>query len=149
MAKKSGPRRRARRNNVINVYVKTDPKAHYRQGLSLFLVDNDTPGLALRKLDMLGRRATGTYELTFDKVRVPPDRLIGGENNGWDCVMSGLQVERVTFGCHNVGAAQGALDLAVQYAKDRKAIRPPDRRQSGDRAHARRHADRGRRCRAC
>ena len=52
-------------NNVISLYVKTDPKAHYRQGLSLFLVDNDTPGLKLRKLDMLGRRATGTYETYF------------------------------------------------------------------------------------
>src|ERR1700722_12758112 len=41
------------KNNVINLYVKTDTKAHYRQGLSLFLVDNDTPGLTLRKLDML------------------------------------------------------------------------------------------------
>ena len=59
-------------NNVICLYVKTDPKAHYRQGMSLFLVDNDTPGLTLRKLDMLGRRCTGTYELIFDKVRVPP-----------------------------------------------------------------------------
>jgi len=48
------------KNNVINVYVKTDPKAHYRQGMSLFLVDNDAPGLTLRKLDMLGRRSTGT-----------------------------------------------------------------------------------------
>jgi alkylation response protein AidB-like acyl-CoA dehydrogenase len=107
-------------NNVICLYVKTDPKAHYRQGMSLFLVDNDTPGLTLRKLDMLGRRATGTYELTFDKVRVPPDRLVGGENKGWDCVMSGLQVERATSSAGNVGAAQGVIDLAVQYAKDRK-----------------------------
>src|ERR1700686_1496229 len=38
------------RNNVINVYVKTDPKAHYRQGMALFLVDNNTPGLEIRKL---------------------------------------------------------------------------------------------------
>src|ERR1700689_5258240 len=83
------------KNNVINLYVKTDPKAHYRQGMSLFLVDNDTPGLTLRKLDMLGRPSTGTHELTFDNVRVPPDRLVGGENKGCDCVMSGLQVERV------------------------------------------------------
>jgi alkylation response protein AidB-like acyl-CoA dehydrogenase len=113
------------KNNVINLYVKTDPKAHYRQGLSLFLVDNDTPGLTLRKLDMLGRRATGTYELTFDKVRVPPDRLIGGENKGWDCVMSGLQVERATSSAGNVGAAQAVVDLAVQYAKDRKQFGRP------------------------
>jgi alkylation response protein AidB-like acyl-CoA dehydrogenase len=113
------------KNNVINLYVKTDPKAHYRQGLSLFLVDNDTPGLTLRKLDMLGRRATGTYELTFDHVRVPPDRLVGGENKGWDCVMSGLQVERATSSAGNVGAAQAVVDLAVQYAKDRKQFGRP------------------------
>jgi len=105
--------------------VKTDPKAHYRQGMSLFLVDNDTPGLTLRKLDMLGRRSTGTYELIFDKVRVPPDRLVGGENKGWDCVMSGLQVERATSSAGNVGAAQAVVDLAVQYAKDRKQFGRP------------------------
>jgi alkylation response protein AidB-like acyl-CoA dehydrogenase len=113
------------KNNVINVYLKTDPKAHYRQGMSLFLVDNDTPGLTLRKLDMLGRRATGTYELTFDNVRVPPDRLVGGENKGWDVVLAGLQVERATSSAGNVGAAQGIVDLAVQYAKDRKQFGRP------------------------
>jgi alkylation response protein AidB-like acyl-CoA dehydrogenase len=113
------------KNAVINVYVKTDPAAHYRQGLSLFLVDNDTPGLTLRKLDMLGRRCTGTYELTFDNVRVPADRLIGGENNGWACLLSGLQVERVTSAAGNCGAAQAAVDLAAQYAKDRKQFGRP------------------------
>ena len=77
------------KNNVINLYVKTDPKAHYRQGMSLFLVDNDTPGTEMRKLDMLGRRCTGTYELIFNDVRVPADRLVGGENKGWDCVHVG------------------------------------------------------------
>jgi alkylation response protein AidB-like acyl-CoA dehydrogenase len=112
-------------NNVISLYVKTDAKAQYRQGMSLFLVDNDTPGLTLRKLDMLGRRATGTYELTFDNVRVLPDRLIGGENKGWDVVMSGLQVERAASSAGNVGAAQGVVDLALQYAKDRKQFGRP------------------------
>ena len=113
------------KNNVISLYVKTDPKAHYRQGMSLFLVDNDAPGLTLRKLDMLGRRATGTYELIFDNVRVPPDRLVGGENKGWDVVMSGLQVERAASCAGNVGAAQGVVDLALQYAKDRKQFGRP------------------------
>ena len=113
------------KNNVISLYVKTDPKTHYRQGMSLFLVDNDAPGLTLRKLDMLGRRATGTYELIFDNVRVPPDRLVGGENKGWDVVMSGLQVERAASCAGNVGAAQGVVDLALQYAKDRKQFGRP------------------------
>jgi alkylation response protein AidB-like acyl-CoA dehydrogenase len=113
------------KNNVISLYVKTDSKAHCRQGMSLFLVDNDTPGLTLRKLDMLGRRATGTYELIFDNVRVPPDRLVGGENKGWDVVMSGLQVERAASCAGNVGASQGIIDLALQYAKDRKQFGRP------------------------
>ncbi len=112
-------------NNVISLYVKTDPEKHYRSGLSLFLVDNDAPGLTLRKLDMLGRRATGTYELIFDRVRVPPDRLVGGESKGWEVVLSGLQVERAASSAGNVGAAQGVLDLATQYAKDRKQFGRP------------------------
>ena len=113
------------RNAVINVYVKTDPAAHYRQGLSLFLVDNDAPGLQLRKLEMLGRRCTGTYELTFNDVRVPADRLIGGENKGWEVLLAGLQMERVTSAAGNCGAAQAAVDLAIQYAKDRKQFGRP------------------------
>jgi alkylation response protein AidB-like acyl-CoA dehydrogenase len=112
-------------DNVINVYVKTDPKAHYRQGMSLFLVDNDTPGVELRKLDMLGRRCVGTYEIFFKDVRVTPDRLVGGENKGWDCLLSGLQVERVTAAAGACGGAQAVVDLALQYAKERKQFGRP------------------------
>jgi alkylation response protein AidB-like acyl-CoA dehydrogenase len=113
------------RNNVINLYVKTNPQASYRDGLSLFLVDNDAPGVEIRKLDMLGRRCVGTYEVFYRDVRVPADRLVGGENKGWDCVLSGLQVERITSAAGNVGAAQAAVDLALQFAKDRKQFGRP------------------------
>ena len=113
------------KGNVINVYVKTDPKAHIRQGMSLFLVDNTAKGLELKKLDMLGRRCTGTYEIFFNDVRVPAERLVGGENQGWDCVLSGLQVERITSAAGNIGAAQACLDLAVEYAKERKQFGKP------------------------
>jgi len=113
------------RDNVINVYVKTDPNAHYRQGMSLFLVDNDTPGLEVRRLDMLGRRSVGTFELFFNNARIPPDRLIGGENKGWDCILSGLQAERVVAAACDCGSARGALDMAVNYAKERKQFGRP------------------------
>jgi alkylation response protein AidB-like acyl-CoA dehydrogenase len=113
------------RNNVINVYVKTDPKAHYRQGMSLFLVDNTAPGLELRKLDMLGRRSVGTYELFFKDVRVPAERLIGGENNGWKCILSGLQAERVVVAACDCGSARGTLDMAVRYVKERRQFGRP------------------------
>ena len=115
----------AAKNNVINVYVKTDPKVDHRKGMSLFLVDNDTPGLEMRKLEMLGRRCTGTYEIFFKDVRVPAERLIGGENKGWDCILSGLQAERICSAGGNIGAASACLDLAVQYAKERKQFGRP------------------------
>ncbi|HZF20427.1 MAG TPA: acyl-CoA dehydrogenase family protein [Burkholderiales bacterium] len=108
------------KGNVINVYVKTDPKADIRQGMSLFLVDNTAKGLELKKLDMLGRRCTGTYEIFFDDVRVPAERLVGVENRGWDCVLAGLQAERITSAAGNIGAAQACLDLALGHAKERK-----------------------------
>jgi alkylation response protein AidB-like acyl-CoA dehydrogenase len=115
----------AAKNNVINMYVKTDPAAHYRRGMSLILIDNDTAGLEMRKLDMLGRRCTGTYEIFLTDVRVAPDRVIGGENKGWDVVMSGLQVERVTSAAGSCGAAQAVVDLAISYARERKQFGQP------------------------
>ncbi len=113
------------RDNVINLYVRTDPKAHYRSGLSLFLVPNDLPGITLRKLDMLGRRCVGTYEIFFDNVRVPDENLIGGVDNGWDCVLTGLQIERITAAAGYCGGARAVYELALQYAKDRKQFGRP------------------------
>lgn len=113
------------KDNVINLYLKTDTKANYRQGMSLFLVDNDTPGVELRKMDMLGRRITGTFEIFWNDVRVPGDRLIGGVNNGWQVVLAGLQVERITSTSGYIGAMQAILDMTLQYAKDRKQFGRP------------------------
>lgn len=113
------------KGNVINVYVRTDPKANIRQGMSLLLVDNTAQGLELKKLDMLGRRCTGTYEIFFNDVRVPAERLVGGENKGWDCILSGLQVERITSAAGSVGAAQACTDLALEYAKERRQFGRP------------------------
>lgn len=113
------------KNNTINVYVKTDTSAHYRKGMSLFLVDNDMPGVKLRKMDMLGRRCTGTFEIFYDDVRVPEERLIGGENNGWQVVLAGLQVERITSTSGYIGAMQAIVDMALDYAKARKQFGRP------------------------
>jgi alkylation response protein AidB-like acyl-CoA dehydrogenase len=113
------------KDNVICLYARTDPDAHYRQGMSLFLVDNNRPGVSMRKLDMLGRYCMGTYEVTLDNVRVPEDQLIGGVNKGWDCLLSGLQTERITVAACDVGSAQGAVDLALAYAKERKQFGRP------------------------
>jgi alkylation response protein AidB-like acyl-CoA dehydrogenase len=113
------------KDNVICLYARTDMDAHYRNGMSLFLVDNNRPGVSMKKLDMLGRYCMGTYEVTLDNVRVPEDQLIGGVNKGWDCLLSGLQTERITVAACDVGSAQGAVDLALAYAKERKQFGRP------------------------
>ena len=110
---------------VLNVYLRTDPTKPAREGVSLLLIDNDTPGLEVRKLDMLGRRCVGTYELTFTDVEVAADRIIGGENNGWDCLLSGLQAERIVSAAGSCGAADGCVHLANAYARERTQFGRP------------------------
>ena len=109
----------ALKNSTICTYVKTDKAAHYRRGMTHILIDNDAEGLELRKLDMLGRRTIGTYEVFMRDVQVPADRVIGGEGRGWDCLMSGLQYERAVSAAGNVGGAQAIVDLAIRYAQER------------------------------
>jgi len=113
------------RDNTMLVYLKTDTAAHYRKGMSLMLIDNDVPGVKLNKLDMLGRHCAGTYEVFLSDVRVGAERLVGGENKGWDCVLSGLQIERVVSSAGNCGSAQGVVDMAAAYARERKQFGRP------------------------
>ncbi len=113
------------KNSVICAYVKTDKTVHYRKGVTHLLIDNDAPGVELRKLGMLGRRTVGTYEVFLRDVPVAADRVIGGEGGGWDCLMGGLQYERAVSAAGNCGGAQAVLDLAVKYAGERVQFGQP------------------------
>ena len=105
--------------------MRTDPSVDQRKGMSLLLIDNDMKGVTCNKLDMLGRRCTGTYEVFFEDVRVPEERIIGGENKGWECLLSGLQVERIVSASGCCGAAQSVVDMASAYAQERKQFGRP------------------------
>jgi alkylation response protein AidB-like acyl-CoA dehydrogenase len=113
------------KNSVICAYVKTDKTVHYRKGLTHILIDNDAPGVELRKLGMLGRRCVGTYEVFLRDTPVAADRVIGGEGAGWDCLMGGLQFERAVSAAGNCGGAQAVLDLAIKYAGERVQFGQP------------------------
>jgi len=113
------------KNSVICAYVKTDRSVHYRKGITHLLIDNNAPGVELRKLGMLGRRSVGTYEVFLRDAPVPADRVIGGEGGGWDCLMGGLQYERAVSAAGNCGGAQAVLDLAVTYAGERVQFGQP------------------------
>ena len=113
------------RDAMLNVYARTDPSAPYREGLSLFLVENDRPGVGVRKLDMLGRRMVGLHQVVFDEVRVPADRLVGGENKGWPAMLGGLQLERVAAAAGYWGGAQAVIELARAHAMERRQFGQP------------------------
>lgn len=108
------------RGNVINLYAVTGQAGSGRPELSLFLVDNDAPGVTLRKLDMLGRRCVGTYEIFFDSVEVPDDRLVGQAGAGWSYLRTGLEYERIAGAAAYCGSARAIVDTAVSYARTRK-----------------------------
>jgi alkylation response protein AidB-like acyl-CoA dehydrogenase len=132
------------RGSVINTYVRTDREAHYRNGMSLILIDNDLPGVELRKLEMLGRRCTGTYEVFLCDVEVGEDRVIGGVNQGWDCLLSGLQVAaRIGGELLRWGTGHRRSGGRLQSAAG--PVRSDDRKLSGACSHAGGHANRSRR----
>lgn len=106
--------------DVVLVYAKTD-KARGAKGISAFVVEKGTPGFAVaQKLDKMGFRGSTTAELTFDDCRIPAANLVGAENNGVAVVMSGLDLERAIVAMINVGMAERALELAIDYAKTRQ-----------------------------
>ncbi len=105
--------------DFVILAVKTD-KERGHAGISLFLVDTDTPGFMVsRDLDKLGWRACNTAELAFEDVRVPKDALFGEESQGFYNIMAHFQEERLYMAVGAVCEAQRALELAMEYAKDR------------------------------
>ncbi|MEO7243073.1 MAG: acyl-CoA dehydrogenase family protein [Variovorax sp.] len=113
------------RNNVIGVYARTAPLGPAKSSLSLFLIDNDTAGVEYRKLDMLGRRGTGTYEVFFTDVKVGADRLVGEVNRGWDILLSCLQIERLMTSSGYCGSSRRVFEMARDYAKERQQFGKP------------------------
>ncbi len=106
--------------DLVLVYAKTD-KAKGAKGISAFVVEKGTPGFAVaQKLDKMGFRGSTTAELTFDDCRVPAANMVGEENRGVAVVMSGLDLERAIVAMINVGMAERALDLAIDYARTRQ-----------------------------
>ncbi|MEW5008081.1 MAG: acyl-CoA dehydrogenase family protein [Cycloclasticus sp.] len=111
--------------DVLLVYAKTDPDkgAH---GISAFIVEKDFPGFSVaQKLVKMGWRGSETGELVFDDCRVPVANMVGEKNNGVSIVMSGLNIERVVLSSHCIGIAERALEISIDYAKQRQQFKKP------------------------
>jgi acyl-CoA dehydrogenase len=110
--------------DLVIVVAKTNPAAHPpHRGISLILVERDTPGFIRgRKLDKLGLRGQDTSELLFDDCRVPAANLLGEEGQGFKMLMEKLQQERLVAAVGALASARRCLDDTVEYAKQRRAF---------------------------
>lgn len=105
--------------DLYTVFALTDRNLGAK-GVSAFVVERDTPGVTIGKIDeKMGLRGSKTSEVFFADVRVPARNLIGEEGHGFRVAMQTLDGGRMSLGASCVGQAQTALDLAVQWSKQR------------------------------
>lgn len=112
-------------DTTICLYARSDPAAPHQQGVTCFLVPNTSPGLQIRKVETLGRHLYPTTQLILTDVEVPCDQVLGEVNAGWDVLLSGLRLERLTTSAAYVGNARAVVDEALAYAKVRSQFGRP------------------------
>ncbi|HZW77942.1 MAG TPA: acyl-CoA dehydrogenase family protein [Flavobacteriaceae bacterium] len=108
-------------SDYLIVAAKTSPEAG-NKGVSIFVMDRDTPGITATKLDKLGWRASDTAEIAFDNVEIPASNLMGEENMGFPYIMQHFALERLVMGINAHARSEFALDYTIQYMKDRFAF---------------------------
>jgi len=106
--------------DLFVVFANVNPDAGYR-GITAFLIDRGTTGFTIgKKEDKLGIRASSTCELIFEDCAVAVDRVLGEVGKGYKVAIETLNEGRIGIGAQMLGLAQGALDHAATYTKERK-----------------------------
>jgi len=108
-------------SDYLIVAAKTD-LASKHDGMSIFIIDRDTPGISATKLDKLGWKASDTAEIAFDNVKIPIENLLGTEGKGFAYIMQHFALERLIMGINAHARAEYALDYAIQYTSERQAF---------------------------
>ena len=114
--------------DYIMTVTRSDPEARRYEGITIFMVPRETPGITIHKLKKLGGRIISTCEIFFEDVRVSRELIMGGPeglNRGWGQMLKQLDVERVMMGAVHVAMAEKAFDDALAYAKQRKQFGKP------------------------
>ncbi len=111
-------------SDIYTVFAKTDPSAGHR-GISCFVVEAEWGVKVAKHEEKLGLRGSPTGEIVLDEVRVPAENLVGEEGRGFHVAMHTLDRSRPTIGAQAVGIAQGAIDYAAGYMKERRAFGGP------------------------
>ncbi|HCE53566.1 MAG: acyl-CoA dehydrogenase family protein [Lutibacter sp.] len=108
-------------SDYLIVTAKTNPAAK-NKGISIFLIDRNTPGISATKLDKLGWRASDTAEIAFDNVIIPAENLMSEEGKGFQYIMNHFALERLVMGINAHARAEYALDYAIKYMGERHAF---------------------------
>ena len=103
------------------VAAKTSPELG-NKGISMFIVDKNTKGVSVSKLDKLGWRASDTAEIAYDNVVIPASNLMGEENKGFPYIMQHFALERLVMGVNAHARAEYALEYALQYMSERSTF---------------------------
>ncbi len=110
---------------IYVVFAVTDPEKKHR-GITAFIVEKGTPGFSFGKKEQkLGIRSSPTLEILFDNCRIPAENRLGDEGEGFKIAMMTLDGGRNGIAAQAVGIAQGALDAALAYAKEREQFGKP------------------------
>jgi len=109
--------------DIYIVAARTDPEAKGSRGISMFIVDKDNPGLKItRQFEKHGWRSSDTAELFFDDLKLPADALLGEEGKGFYYIVSTFQNERLVVGALVSGTCARAIELTVDYVRQRQAF---------------------------
>jgi len=112
--------------DVICIAARTDTSLPATKGSGIFIVEKGTPGLSIGKHEnKLGIRASSTVEIILEDVRIPAANILIDEGMGFPILMKTLDLTRIPVAAQAVGIAQGALDYAVQYTKERTQFGKP------------------------
>ncbi|MGI8509935.1 MAG: acyl-CoA dehydrogenase family protein [Gemmatimonadaceae bacterium] len=106
--------------DIFVVFATVDPAAGYK-GITAFIIERDFPGFSVgKKEDKLGIRASSTVELLLDNCEVPSENVLGPVGQGYKIAIETLNEGRIGIGAQMIGVAQGALNAATAYLKERK-----------------------------
>jgi len=108
-------------SDYLVIAAKTNPKLG-NKGISIFVIDRETPGISATKMDKLGWRASDTGEIAFDNVEIPLENLMGKENGGFGYLMQHFALERLVMAVNAHARSEWALEYTIQYMKDRFAF---------------------------
>lgn len=113
--------------DLFLVFAITNPDVHPTQGMSIFILPKGDPGIAtFEEFDTLGWRGLRIVsELVFNQVQVPPENLVGGENQGFPILMEMLNAERIVVAAGLIGPARTCYEVAVRYSTQRHAFHHP------------------------